>query len=74
MNAGNILLESPRGAGPNGLPVALHDARDGAHRALFSAASRVLSYHAAALDARVARILQLQPDDVSHPQAEFANS
>lgn len=74
MNAGTALLEAPRGgAVPGHLPVALHDARDGAHRALFSAASRVLSYHAAALDARVARIMQMQPDDGADPQPNPAN-
>ena len=74
MNAGNILLQSSQGgANPNALPLALHDARDGAQRALFSAASRVLRYHAAALDARVARIMQMQPDDASGPQPNPAN-
>jgi hypothetical protein len=43
-----------------------HGVRESAQRALFSAASRVLRYHAAALDARVARIGQSEasvPDE-----------
>lgn len=73
MNASSISIERSRPvAVPN--PVATRDARDSAHRALFSAASRVLSYHAAALDAKVARIMQLPPvDGSSNPQQGMAN-
>jgi len=42
-------------------------AHEVARRALFSAASRVLSYHAAALDAKVARIGSSQPEGYAQP-------
>jgi hypothetical protein len=51
----------------------MHSARDTAHRALFSAASRVLSYHAAALDAKVARITRDQAGTTQSRPAEARN-
>jgi hypothetical protein len=64
MNASNSLIEQGNASTARGtVAPAMNDARDSAHRALFSAASRVLSHHAAALDAKVARIMQAQPED-----------
>ena len=51
---------------------AMHNARDTAHRALFSAASRVLSYHAAAMDAKVARMTRDQ--DVENAPVRLADA
>jgi hypothetical protein len=51
---------------------AMNSARDTAHRALFSAASRVLSYHAAAMDAKVARMTREQ--DVEKAPVRLADA
>ena len=50
----------------------LHAARESANRALFSAASRVLSFHAAALDAKVIRMTQGQPTDANQQRSPGA--
>jgi len=50
----------------------MHSARDTAHRALFSAASRVLNYHAAALDAKVARMTRDQ--DIENDRGRLADT